>query len=140
MIASKEDIALFESAIEKLCGNYIDNVKAYTQREKVKNKFTGQYDEPEGIFPDGRFTLVECDKQNHQGPNHVDLWKLKLDGSGAYERLTFFSDYPGFKASNPVVSDDGKFIAFQMAKSREAAGVGHGIFIYDIERAKSGDR
>jgi hypothetical protein len=33
------------------------------------------------------------------------------------------------------VSDDGKFIAFQMAKSREAAGVGHGIFVYDVARA-----
>jgi Tol biopolymer transport system component len=95
-----------------------------------------QYDEPEGIFPDGKFTLVECDRQNHKGPGFVDLWKLALDGSGSYERLTFFSDYPGYKASNPVVSDDGKFIAFQMAKSREAAGVGHGIFVYDIEEAK----
>lgn len=97
----------------------------------------GQYDEPEGIFPDGQFTLVECDKQNHRGPSYVDLWKLKLDGSGAYERLTHFSDYPGYKASNPVVSDDGKFIAFQMATSREAAGVGHGIFVYDLEKAKA---
>jgi len=96
----------------------------------------GQYDEPEGIFPDGRFTLVECDKQNHKGPSYVDLWKLKLDGSGDYERLTHFSDYPGYKASNPVVSDDGKFIAFQMANSREAAGVGHGIFVCDLEEAK----
>jgi Tol biopolymer transport system component len=61
---------------------------------------------------------------------------LKLDGSGDYERLTYFSDYPGYKASNPVVSDDGKFIAFQMAKSRDAAGIGHGIFVYDIEKAK----
>ena len=95
----------------------------------------GQYDEPEGIFPDGQFTLVECDKQNLKGSGYVDLWRLKLDGSGAYERLTHFSDYPGFKASNPAVSDDGKFIAFQMAKSREAAGVGHGIFVYDIEQA-----
>jgi hypothetical protein len=34
-----------------------------------------------------------------------------------------------------VVSDDGKFIAFQMAKSREAAGVGHGLFVYDIEKS-----
>jgi Tol biopolymer transport system component len=100
----------------------------------------GQYDEPEGIFPDGQFTLVECDKQNHKGAGFIDLWKLKLDGSGAYERLTYFSDYPGFKASNPVVSDDGKFIAFQMAKSREAAGVGHGIFVYDIEKAKKAER
>jgi hypothetical protein len=32
-----------------------------------------------------------------------------------------------------VVSDDGRFIAFQMAKSREAVGIGHGIFVYDIE-------
>jgi len=95
----------------------------------------GQYDEPEGIFPDGQFTLVECDRQNLQGSGHVDLWKLKLDGGGSYERLTHFSDFPGYKASNPVVSDDGRFIAFQMARSREAAGVGHGIFIYDINQA-----
>jgi hypothetical protein len=97
----------------------------------------GQYDEPEGIYPDGKFTLVECDRQNSQGSGHVDLWKLKLDGSGKYERLTYFSDYAGYKASNPVVSDDSRFIAFQMAKSREAAGVGHGIFVYDVEKAKT---
>jgi DNA-binding beta-propeller fold protein YncE len=105
--------------------------------KKVVNysKAPGQYDEPEGIFPDGQFTLVECDKQNRQGSGHVDLWKLKLDGSGQYERLTYFSDYPGYKASNPVVSDDGKFIAFQMAKAREAAGIGHGLFVFDISKA-----
>jgi hypothetical protein len=107
------------------------------QTRKVINysKAPQQYDEPEGIFPDGQHTLVECDKQNHLGPGHVDLWKLKLDGSGNTERLTFFSDVNGYKASNPVVSDDGKFIAFQMAKANEAAGVGHGIFIYDIVKA-----
>jgi hypothetical protein len=33
------------------------------------------------------------------------------------------------------VSDDGKFIAFQMAHSRDAAGVGHGIFVFDIVKA-----
>ncbi|KAF0138429.1 MAG: serine protein kinase, partial [Stygiobacter sp.] len=36
-----------EEALKRLCGNYIDNVKAYTQREKVKNKFTGQMEEPD---------------------------------------------------------------------------------------------
>jgi hypothetical protein len=100
----------------------------------------GQYDEPEGIFPDAQFTLVECDKQNLKGAGNVDLWKLKLDGSGAYERLTHFSDYPGYKASNPVVSDDGRSIAFQLAKSTEAAGVGHGIFIFDLTEAPSASR
>jgi hypothetical protein len=94
------------------------------------------YDEPEGIYPDGRYTLVECDRQNHLGTGHIDLWRLKLDGSGEYTRLTHFSDYPGYKCSNPVVSDDGRFIAFQMGKSGEAAGVGHGIFVYDITKAK----
>jgi hypothetical protein len=94
-----------------------------------------EYDEPEGIFPDGKFTLVECDKQNKLGPNHVDLWKLRLDGGGYVERLTHFSDYPGYKASNPVVSDDGRFIAFQMAKSKDAAGVGYGIFVLDLAKA-----
>ncbi|MCP4190356.1 MAG: serine protein kinase [Planctomycetaceae bacterium] len=40
-------IAADEDALKRLCGNYIDNVKAYTQREKVKNKFTGAYEEPD---------------------------------------------------------------------------------------------
>ena len=100
----------------------------------------GEYDEPEGIFPDGRFTLVECDKQNKKGSSYVDLWKLRVDGGGYVERLTYFSDYPGYKASNPVVSDDGRFMAFQMAKSKDAAGVGYGIFIYDFARAQRGKR
>ena len=40
-------ISADEDAIAKLCGNYIDNIKAYTQREKVRNKYTGQYEEPD---------------------------------------------------------------------------------------------
>ncbi|MHC2071002.1 PrkA family serine protein kinase [Bremerella sp. T1] len=40
-------IAADEDAMARLCANYIDNVKAYTQRERVKNKFTGQYEEPD---------------------------------------------------------------------------------------------
>lgn len=93
------------------------------------------YDEPEGVYPDGRATLVECDAQNKLGPGNIDLWKLALDGSGDYTRLTHFSDYPGYKASNPVVSDDGRYIAFQMGHAGEAAGIGHGIFIYDVAAA-----
>ena len=96
----------------------------------------GTYDEPEGIYPDGRYTLVECDEQNHLGTGHIDLWRLKLDGSGEYTRLTHFSDYPNYKCSNPVVSDDGRFIAFQMGRAGEAAGVGHGILVYDLTKVK----
>jgi len=40
-------ISADESALQRLCANYIDNVKAYTQKEKVRNQFTGQDDEPD---------------------------------------------------------------------------------------------
>lgn len=40
-------ISADEEAIKRLCANYIDNIKAYTQREKVRNKFTGAYEEPD---------------------------------------------------------------------------------------------
>ncbi len=40
-------ISADEDAISRLCANYIDNVKAYTQREKVKNPYTGQDEEPD---------------------------------------------------------------------------------------------
>lgn len=40
-------ISADEEAINKLCANYIDNLKAYIQREKVRNKYTGQYEEPD---------------------------------------------------------------------------------------------
>lgn len=91
-----------------------------------------QYDEPEGIFPDGRHTLVECDKHNRKGTQYIDIYKLALDGSGKTTRLTFFSDYPGYKASNPVVSDDGRYMAFQMARKGDLAGVGRGILVFDL--------
>ena len=116
-------------------GTDVCGIDLATRKVTNYSNSPGQYDEPEGIFPDGQSTLVECDKQNHKGPGFVDLWRLKLDGSGAYERLTYFSDYPGYKASNPVVSDDGRFLAFQMARSRDPAGVGYGIFLYDLARA-----
>jgi serine protein kinase len=40
-------IAADEDALMRLCGNYIDNVKAYTQKEKVRNRYTGNYEEPD---------------------------------------------------------------------------------------------
>ena len=40
-------ISADEDAIQRLCGNYIDHVKAYTQREKVRNRYTGKDEEPD---------------------------------------------------------------------------------------------
>lgn len=109
---------------------------------KVVNysKAPKQYDEPEGIFPDGKHTLVECDHHSPKGVQHIDIYKLALDGSGKSERITFFNEYPGYKASNPVVSDDGRFIAFQAAKLGDKAGVGRGILILDLEKFEKSKR
>ncbi len=40
-------ISADEDAIKRLCGNYIENVRAYTQHEKVRNKYTGRDEEPD---------------------------------------------------------------------------------------------
>lgn len=100
----------------------------------------GTYNECEGIFPDGKYTAVEGDRQvaelggNH-GPGNIDLWKLRLDGTGKdFVRMTHFNDYEGWKASNPVVSTDGKMMAFQVAHSADAAGVGYGILLYHFDK------
>jgi serine protein kinase len=36
-----------EDAIARLCANYVDNVKAFCQKERIKNKYTGQEEEPD---------------------------------------------------------------------------------------------
>ncbi|HEX5170447.1 MAG TPA: hypothetical protein VFW11_14820 [Cyclobacteriaceae bacterium] len=100
------------------------------------SKYPGSYNEPEGIFPDGLYTCVEADRQcetlgGKRGSGNIDIWKLKLDGTGKdFVRLTHFNDYEGGKASNPVVSTDGKFMAFQFAKTTDPAGVGYGLLLY----------
>ncbi|MBI2343209.1 MAG: serine protein kinase [Deltaproteobacteria bacterium] len=40
-------ISADEEAINRLCANYIDNVKAYTQKERVRNPYTGRDEEPD---------------------------------------------------------------------------------------------
>ncbi|MEZ5278097.1 MAG: hypothetical protein R3F07_17070 [Opitutaceae bacterium] len=80
------------------------------------------YDEPEGIFPDGKRTLVESNRQRPEAPGMknyqpIDLWVLELDGSERMTRLTNFNDDPDFKASQGVISDDGRYMAFQISRT-----------------------
>src|SRR6185295_12200102 len=96
----------------------------------------GNYNEVEGIFPGGQYSCVESDHQcewlgGSRGSGNIDIWKLKLDGTGkSFVRLTHFNDYEGGKASNPVISSDGKWMAFQSAKTSDPAGVGYGLLLY----------
>jgi Tol biopolymer transport system component len=104
------------------------------------SKAPGTYNEPEGIFPDGLYTAVESDRQcigygGGCGSGNIDIWKLRLDGTGKeFTRLTHFNDYEGGKASNPVVSTDGRFMAFQTARTSDPAGVGYGVLIYWFQK------
>jgi len=112
------------------------------QTEQVTNfsKAPGTYNETEGIFPDGLYTAVEADRQCQQfgggcGSGNIDIWKLRLDGTGKdLVRLTHFNDYEGGKASNPVLSTDGRFMVFQTARASDPAGVGYGILLYLFRR------
>lgn len=102
------------------------------------SKSEKSYDEAEGTFPNGLSTLIESNRHrtNYKGMKeflNLDIYRLELDGSGDVERLTYFNDNPNYKASNPVVSEDGKFIAFQHAHGDDAAGVGRGILIFDMD-------
>jgi Tol biopolymer transport system component len=106
-----------------------------TGRTTTYRKVPGEYNEVEGIFPDGESTLVESSReQPEHDAGHIDIWKLRLEpNSTDYVRMTRWGDYPGYKASNPVVSPDGKTIAFQSARSNDPAGVGYGIFLLKVE-------
>jgi len=119
-------------------GRFTSEVMGYNLKNgEITNysKSPEMYSEPEGIFPDGDYTLMECDGHSLMGMKSIDLYKLKLDGTGKnYQRLTFFNDVKGYKASNPVVSDDGRWIAFQAANAKAAAGVGCGIYLFDVEK------
>jgi hypothetical protein len=82
---------------------------------------------------------VEADRQvdtlgGDHGFRNIDIWKLRLDGTGKdFTRITHFNDYEGWKASNPVVATDGRFMAFQAAHTGDEAGVGYGILVYKFQ-------
>ena len=103
------------------------------------SKAPGTYNECEGIFPDGKYTCVEGDRQcawlGGHGSGNADIWKLRLDGTGKdFVRLTTFNDIKGGKVSNPVVAANGEFMAFQVAQAHGIAGVGYGIMIFKFKK------
>lgn len=105
-----------------------------TGKVTTYRKLPGEYNEVEGLFPDGKYALVESSRDqggpDKQNSKYIDIWRLKLEPDSAdFVRLTRWGDFQSFKASNPVVSHDGKWIAFQSARNDEPAGVGHGIFL-----------
>ena len=94
------------------------------------------YDEPEGIAPGGNYALVEREFTLLMNPSgEIDIWALRLDGSGDYTRLTHFSDYRGYGANNPVVSPDCKSFLFALRIKGGQHGNSDGLFLYDLTRS-----
>ena len=109
-----------------------------TGKVTTYRKLPDEYNEAEGISPDGQWIFVESSREQggpeRQNSRHIDIWRLRLQpGSTDFVRMTRWGDYEGYKASNPVVSGDGRRLAFQSARNDEAAGVGHGIFILTLK-------
>ena len=51
-----------------------------TGKTTVYRKEPGEYNEVEGIFPDGEYTLVESSREQiEHNSNYIDIWKLKLE-------------------------------------------------------------
>src|SRR3954469_8853040 len=70
-------------------GTEVCGIDLATRKVTNYSQAPGQYDEAEGIFPDGKYTCVECDRDNgakKKGSQYIDIWKLALDGSGKTER------------------------------------------------------
>jgi hypothetical protein len=95
------------------------------------------YDEAEGVFPDGKSIAVEREVDTYRGNpvGDIDIWQLTLDGSGAFRRLTYFTEYAGFGANNPVISPDGRRMAFGLRIKGGGHGNAQGILLYDFEKA-----
>jgi len=130
-------------------GKYSSEVWTWNMdTDEVKNISNrhAYYDEPEGVFPDGQYTLVECDMYLpvSQHAQILDLYMMKLDGTGNnMVRLTNFGDYKmpdsdvTYKANQGVISEDGKYMLFGEGRSNtnDQPGAGFGIYLFDFEAA-----
>jgi hypothetical protein len=95
------------------------------------------YDEAEGVFPDGKSMAVEREVGTYTAVpvGDIDIWRLALDGSGASRRLTYFTEYAGYGANNPVISPDGRKMAFGLRIKGGEHGNAQGILLYHFEQA-----
>lgn len=94
----------------------------------------GEYNEVEGVSPDGSWTTVECGKQSGSGIPPLDICRLNLRPNGIMNRL-IVGTMPGSSrhVSNPVVSPDGMWVAFQNGDSAVGEeGEGLGIYLMKI--------
>jgi len=90
--------------------------------------------------------MVESDRhlpKELRNKYKVDIFRLKLDGSGEAEQLADLAQrFPDtLRSDNPVVDRTGRYVAYQFGFSRGAGARGQGILLLDLQkRAESGRR
>ncbi|MEU1957129.1 TolB family protein [Nocardia rhamnosiphila] len=91
------------------------------------------YEEAENVAPDGEAVYVERDFV-HEGDTagEIDIWRLDLTDS-SWQRMTMFNRYAPHYASNPTVSPDGRWLAYQLSYNGEIEGQGLGILLQPLD-------
>lgn len=123
-VAFPKDAGTYVSAM----GYEIDSGTIITYRASDE-----EYNEMEGIGPDGSWSMVECAPRAKLGLPPLDLCRLELKPDGKLSRVVVATAAGSTKkANNPVVSPDGQWMAFASSDNRYDAGLGDGIYILRI--------
>lgn len=104
--------------------------------ELINQSRSSAHEEPEGLFPDDRFSAMEADRHvfdpdapDYDQPIRSDIYMLELDGTGkTSRRLTHVSDQPERWANNPNVRGDGCAIAYSIGVGPATASHASGRF------------
>ncbi len=118
------------SLVVSVMGHLIKDGSNLTYRRKV-----GEYNEVEGISPDESWATVECGKQETAALPELDICRLDLRPDGKLTKLVA-GRTPGssIDVSNPVVSPNGKWLAFQKSDSASPdIGGGFGLFLIPLQ-------
>jgi hypothetical protein len=112
--------------LSKIFGYRLDTGAIVTYRNRPD-----EYNESEGISPDGTWDAVECGTPGDRpGPPALDICKLELKPGGKRTLLVdSTSSGSSVHVSNPVVSPDGKWLAFQ-ASDYSSGEIGECVGIY----------
>jgi serine protein kinase len=130
-----------EEAIKRLSANYIDNVKAYTQKQKVRNPFTGQDESPDERLmrsieekieiPESRKDDFRREIMNYIGAMAIDGKKFHWDSNERLRRaleLKIFEDQKDSIKLTSLVSnviDDETQEKIDIVKSRMIKNQGY---------------
>jgi serine protein kinase len=130
-----------EEAIKRLAANYIDNIKAYTQKQKVRNPFTGQDEPPDERLmrsieekteiPDSRKDDFRREIMNYIGALAIDGKRFEWDSNERLRRaleMKLFEDQKDSIKLTSLVSnviDEETQEKIEVVKSRMIKNMGY---------------